>query len=290
MAKERRPRNALSIGRESEPHINEMDRPGHDWIPIRSAPAIFQATHRPFRKQTAGSEAILAFAKNILEEPTFIGFSEEGSILLLGLCGKGSGFDSIAPYSPHQAVDSINGQIISVKEDFAARIDKLWEKMEARFRTAHRVGNCRVMARCGSPIAEHFTSLAPDVFDAFKIIDWRNGVAVSVAGDRLYSIYAACPSEHDQNILDLISEFENSPLKVRVGQYFYRHHREGLVGDKITNALIKNIRSDIVGVNAEGKLDEKTIRHAYKLFRELLSHRPSAEMLSRISFVPENTI
>ncbi|HZL41310.1 MAG TPA: hypothetical protein VFC45_13655 [Pseudolabrys sp.] len=288
MAKKRRIPNASSFGERSEPHIIEMDRPGRDWIPIRGAPAQFQAIQRPFRKRTASSDTIREFAEEALQEPRFIAFSDDGLVLLLGsehVSGEqGPGLDQIAPYAPHEAIDGSDGRVRPVSGEFATRITKLWEQMEIRFRTAHRVGDCRVLARCGSPIAERFTSLAPDVFDAFKIIDWQNGVAVSLAGDRLYSIHAAPPSAHDEKTLAIIRDFEHSPLKLQVGQYLYLHHPNGLVGDKVTGSIIKKIRVHCFGKDINGKLDEKTIRDAYKLFRKLLSSKPSAELLERIEF------
>lgn len=103
-------------------------------------------------------------------------------------------------------------------------------------------------------------------------------------GARLYSIHVAPPSKSDQKVLSLIREFERSPLKLRVGQYLYLHHRDGLVGDRISNSLMQEIRVHVFGKDVDGKLDEKTIRDAYRLFRQLLSSRPSPEMLARIHF------
>lgn len=295
--KNRRRHAGALLSDASEPLVNEMDKPGIGWIPIRCAPIQYQAIEMNYWKRTLTSKAIVDFAKKAVGDPGFIGFYEvdptrrrsgekQGSIVLLGAQGiggeAGPGTDLVFPYAPYEAIDSADGSLRPVAENVAARICALWTEMEIRFRTAHRIGDCRVLARCGSPIAEHFTSLAPDVFDAFKLIDWRNGVGVSLAGDRLYSIHAAAPA--NQKAVALVRQFENSPLKLCVGQYLCRHHPNGLVGDKITSPIIRKIRQHCIGTKDRGRLDEKTIREAYKLFRDLLSSKPSAELMSRIQF------
>jgi hypothetical protein len=267
----------------AEPHVMEMDKPGLNWTPVRFAPLRYQVVSKPFRKQTLTPEAIEAFVTETVKDSSFIACELEGFSFLVDEEGELK-LAIVAPHAPLEMVDAVDGRVPPVSEAIAVRIAAAWAQMETRFRAAHRLGDCRVLARSGSPVAEHFTAVVPDAFAAFKIIDWRNGVAESVTGDRLYSIHAAPPSKNDQKTLGFVREFESSPLKLQVGQYLYLHHRNGLVGDKVTGSIIKKIRVHCFGKEVDHRLDEKTIRDAYKLFRELLSRKPSAEMLNRLEF------
>ncbi|MCF8477657.1 MAG: hypothetical protein K9G60_11560 [Pseudolabrys sp.] len=288
--KPRHPAHDRLVGDTSDPHIIEMDKPGLNWLPLRLAPQRFQSISGPFRKQTLTADAIEEFVRTAVTGPSIIkcalDFSEFFAIHYSSPTYKDAVTEivHVAPYAPRDWIDSDNGAIRPADEAIADRIAAVWVQMEARFRSAHKLGDCRVLARSGSPVAEHFTAVLPDAFAAFKIMDWRNGIAESVSGDRLYSIYAAPPSKHDQKALEFVREFENSPVKLRVGQYFYRHHPEGLVGGVIRGALMTRIKDACFDQAAFGKIDEKTIRDAYKLFCKLLSSQPSAELLRRIEF------
>ncbi len=92
------------------------------------------------------------------------------------------------------------------------------------------------------------------------------------------------PSQHDQKALVFVREFESLPAKLRIDQHFYQHHPKGLVGSVIRGSLIKRIQGKCFDPEEFGKIDEKTIRDAYKLFCNLLSTKPSTELLTRIGF------
>jgi hypothetical protein len=274
----------------AEPYIIEMDKPGLNWVPLRFAPQRYQSISEPFGKRTLTGDAIEAFVLKTVKDPSIVECTLESFTSFSIHCSRQVGkeevteFVHVAPYAPREWTDSYDGTTRPAYEPIVDVIVAVWAQMEARFRTAHRLGDCRILARYGSPVAEHFTAVTPDAFAAFTVIDWKNGIAQSVTGDRLYSIHAASPSKHDQKALGFIREFERSPLKLQVGQYLYLHHRNGLVGHKVTASIIKKIREHCFGKALDNRLDEKTIRDAYKLFRDLLSSRPSTELLDRIEF------
>jgi hypothetical protein len=287
--KPRHPEHDLLVRDNSEPRIIEMDKPSLDWLPLRLAPQHFQSISGPFRNQALTSDAIEEFVRTSVAGPSIIKcalyFSEFFAIQYSSQADEETATEvvHVAPYAPHEWIDPDNGTIRPALEAIADRVGAVWTQMEERFRSAHRLGDCRVMVRDGSPLSQHFTAITPEAFAAFKIIDWKNGIAESMTGDRLYSIFAAPPPKQDQKALSFVREFERSPLKLQVGQYLYLHHRNGLVGDKVTAKIMKDIRVHCFGKEVN-RLDEKTIRAAYKLFRNLVSAQPSAEMLQRLAF------
>jgi hypothetical protein len=54
-----------------------------------------------------------------------------------------------------------------------------------------------VYARAGSPLAEKFLAILPDVLQHFQVTDWRRGVAIADNAERLFSIYLAPPAADD---------------------------------------------------------------------------------------------
>jgi integrase len=164
----------------AEPHVMEMDKPGLNWTPVRFAPLRYQVVSKPFRKQTLTPEAIEAFVTETVKDSSFIACELEGFSFLVDEEGELK-LAIVAPHAPLEMVDAVDGRVPPVSEAIAVRIAAAWAQMETRFRAAHRLGDCRVLARSGSPVAEHFTAVVPDAFAAFKIIDWRNGVAESGA-------------------------------------------------------------------------------------------------------------
>lgn len=280
------------VGRNTEPRIIAMDKPGPTWTAIRFAPLSYQAAPAVFRKQTLSFEQIDAFVKDEVRDPLFDECMVDRDLGCFALSTtyeieEDDPIDELMYVAPYPLTDEFDSAYQRLRPNYEALESKLaavWKKMETRFRTAHQIGDCRVLARALSPLAEHFTALAPDAFAAFKITDWQNGIAENSAGDRIYSIHAAPPNTHDEKVLRIIGEFERSTLKLLVGQYFNRHHRNGLVGGRISKTLIVRIQMSC-RKKADGRMiDEKTIRDAYKLFEALRLSNAPADLLARIEF------
>lgn len=163
----RKPRHAEHerlVGRNSEPLVIEMDRPGTSWTPIRFAPLRFQAVATPMGKRTLTGEAIEAFVGEAVKDPSIIkcklAFFEFLAIHFTPKVGNEEVTELIhvLPHAPREWTDSYDGTARGASEDIVDLIVAMWARMEGRFRSAHRLGDCRVLARCGSPVAEHFTS------------------------------------------------------------------------------------------------------------------------------------
>ncbi|MGH6673436.1 MAG: hypothetical protein ACRECV_15900 [Xanthobacteraceae bacterium] len=184
----------------------------------------------------------------------------------------------VCPYRPLELTFQDDfGPPVPAPSDIAEAISRAWSAMETRFRTSHRIGACRILARVGSATATRFTALTPEAFDAFKITDWRSGTAETARGELIYAIHAAPPArpEHESTAMILRRRFETSPMKRMVGRWFYAHHRQPLNGEIVPAEIITRIKAATVGTSAVGRLDEKTIRGAYRLFRDLIACDPS---------------
>jgi hypothetical protein len=67
---------------------------------------------------------------------------------------------------------------------------EIWRILRVNFCIGVNCGSGQVTARCGSPLAS-FSSLGADSWKYIKVIDWREGIAETPDGERLYSIHVA---------------------------------------------------------------------------------------------------
>lgn len=69
------------------------------------------------------------------------------------------------------------------------QIDSFWSLNCERLIARLRSGDVKAVARAGIALAEKFSLIPGDVWHHFVIEDWRKGVAITAAGERLYSVY-----------------------------------------------------------------------------------------------------
>ena len=84
-------------------------------------------------------------------------------------------------------------------------------------------GNSRLLARCGSSRELQFCNVPADVFAAYRIIDWKNGVAEGEGGDRLYAVHVA-PRVGSPDELRIVRSLKASPRPYSVAAHLSNLH------------------------------------------------------------------
>lgn len=141
----------------------------------------------------------------------------------------------LVPYEIRKAHESPDAQAA----DFIMKVEAAWAEMERRLRLAIAYSLCRVMARCGSMHAAHFTAIRPTEFALYNILDWRNGVAESETGEKIYSIHVA--QEFSPNEAKLYQEMRSLPWASRAARYFLAHPPVGFPHATITTPLVREV-------------------------------------------------
>lgn len=248
-------------------HLNQFagnvicpDPPERSWIPLRLAPYRFQAVARG--RSGGGPRPVLPprlldhreisdFVNAAISGPDIVkcDLDEAGTRLVLDF--ESVGYDSatdeaydrvdsmdLAPYEIRNGYESPDVQTT----DFITKVEAAWAEMEKRFRLAVDQCLCRVFARCGSIHAPHFTAISPAEFALYRILDWKNGIAVSETDEKIYSIHVtkAVLSPYE---LKLYQDLKSSPRALRAAEYFFTHRPLGFPRAKIGKELIDAIRN-----------------------------------------------
>jgi hypothetical protein len=135
----------------------------------------------------------------------------------------------------------------------------VWSRMQDEFKRAVKMRRCVVAARAGS-ILNGFTPIAPDVFRHFDVTNWRDGVAVNAAGEKLFSIHVTPPQfgvpaqdNHDR-------QPQLGPVTEPVCDYLRRVYPNGKPPRLSYDALAKELEG--AGVHAS----EATVRQAAQTY------------------------
>jgi hypothetical protein len=197
----------------------------------------------------------------------------------------------------------------------AVLITSAWNVMELRFRRALKAGYCRLLARCGAAYAPVFSELPPEIFESYRIIDWRNGVAESTitAGDRIYEIHVEAISSPPQGavssglndlsqivadypnstdpLLDAVAEIEREGAAVsdlleghgirvlKAARHFFYNPADEPIGDIISQDV-----KDRLTLVLKSSFDGRTIKTALKLARDLRTLNPESKVLAAHGF------
>ena len=228
--------------------------PEQSWIPLRLAPYRFQAVAsgwsgagpRPIlTPRLLGHREISDFVNAAVTAPDIVKCELDETATRLVLDFESVGYDSARDES-YDCVDSMDLVPYEIRKDypwpdvpvpdFVTKVEAAWLEMEKRFRLAVGQCLCRVFARCGSMHAPHFTAISPAEFALYKILDWKNGIAVSETDEKIYSIHVtkAVLSPYESK---LYQDLKSSPRALRAAEYFFTHRPLGFPRARITKEL-----------------------------------------------------
>jgi hypothetical protein len=187
-------------------------KPAKSWTPLRFAPLRYQGNPNPLQNRRLSESQIQQFVQASVDDPSTLSCKIEWDMNCFVVRFPSNNdehhdSDSICfvPYDARKEFSSSDGEVDEAWSVFVAQIESVWEKMEQRFRIAVRRGDCRILARCDRPHAARFTEISSDMFALYRVIDWKNGIAETSAGDRLYDIHVVAK--------DLLSEIVTAPAK-----------------------------------------------------------------------------
>jgi hypothetical protein len=140
------------------------------------------------------------------------------------------------------------------------------EALQENLRSRHGE-DFSVYARVASPLASHFSAIPPDVFEHFKVSEWRRGTAVAEAtGERLFSIHLVSGEPHKtQPTLDGRGKV---PLIARFLRERYDSKRPSLTMDQLKTEFLAWCGADNKAPPPDSKTMSKGFRLAERAARE----------------------
>lgn len=321
----------VTVGTIDRSNVLRIERPGIGWIPLRKAPFHFQAVYsrlrhfsRPPHPCLLSLELIDAIVKQMITDPSIIKCEVDreeygtGFVLYYEGCGPDPHDDeSVSRTIEHNFVEpfALPEQWRRDQAQLAVQITSVWNLMEFRLRRALKAGYCRLLARCGAAYAPVFSELPPEIFESYRIIDWRNGVAESTitAGDRIYEIHveaisspprgavssglndlsqivADYPNSTDP-LLDAVAEIEREGAAVsdlleghgkrvlKAARHFFYNPADEPIGDIISQDVKERLTLVL-----KSSFDARTIKTALKLARDLRTLNPESKVLAAHGF------
>ena len=174
--------------------------PPSDWLPLSKG--LFRFHFSPGWKDATPEQLLSSILFRLCEEhPAVHADLDESTITVSRRHNEGGKvwLETIGSYTIEDGFKYDTWLREVPPEDFRNAVSSVMtgfiERTERAFRKQHAAGRCMIYARVGTPLETAFSTIPPDVFTHFNVQDWRKGMAVSDAGEKLFSIHAALPSE-----------------------------------------------------------------------------------------------
>jgi hypothetical protein len=248
--------NSINVGRSSSSRkgisgmVIAICEPDKSWLPLRKAPFSIQASVGPRRAtlpppgqpRLLSQQEIAAFVAEAMTDESIAGCAVDFDSCRLQISypspGPGGEFYSetvvVDPYAAREFCAGVGGEIRPGCEHLLQRWECMWAEMERRFRLALNVNRWRIVARPQSQHNPEFSEISLADFAAYRIIDWKLGVAENYLGDRIYGIHFV--KKFDEALSKeeraFIKEW-NAARKVKAAAKFLYQFLEGKVDAKI---------------------------------------------------------
>jgi hypothetical protein len=163
--------------------------PEKDWIPLARAPFLFQkgVEHIPGEEDLVSFKCLEALLIETGADSATIDH-EKG---LFRLKSREWSIDT----HPSQLLDSKNywqPELAPLpRMDIIATV---WNEMVDQFYEAVLEGKCQVVGQTGSPINPEYTSLAPNIFEYVRTVDWHINRLTLTTGETIFSVHVTAPS------------------------------------------------------------------------------------------------
>jgi hypothetical protein len=174
-------------------HAMNFDPPDPAWLPLHEG--ILRLGHNADHEIERVCERVTA-----LYPPVMLEYDPEDRTFYVSLARER---DTASPYQffvgsfrlsdQNFRFDDTAGEATSSESALVNEaVARFFAMLRIRLRIDYGKGFI-VYARSGSPLAEKFSVILPDVFEHFQVNDWRRGVAIADNGERLFSIHLAPP-------------------------------------------------------------------------------------------------